>query len=287
MARSRNIKPGFFTNEELAEIDPLGRLLFIGLWTLADREGRLEDRPKRIKIEILPYDNCDVDSLLTQLDDARFITRYVVNGKKYMQINKFIKHQNPHPKEAVSQIPAIMVDSGKDPDLQIESNLITRQVIGKQVASHEKDMTSRADSLQSDSLPLIPGSSLPLTSTSLRDEYTLSGNPDTAAEIVKYLNQRTGSEYRSTTKKTITLIKTRIKEGFTFADFVNVIDKKFEEWHDTKFQTYLRPETLFGTKFESYLNQKMARRKDVICGNPQTEMARRAIEILRQNDDGG
>ena len=61
MARSRNIKPGFFLNDDLAECEPLARLLFAGLWCIADREGRLEDRPKRIKIEVLPYDNCDVN----------------------------------------------------------------------------------------------------------------------------------------------------------------------------------------------------------------------------------
>ena len=61
MARARNIKPSFFTNDVLAEIDPLGRLLFIALWTMADREGRLEDRPKRIKAEALPYDDANAD----------------------------------------------------------------------------------------------------------------------------------------------------------------------------------------------------------------------------------
>jgi hypothetical protein len=61
MARARNIKPGFFANDVLAEIDPLGRLLFAGLWTIADREGRLEDRIKKIKAQILPYDDCDCD----------------------------------------------------------------------------------------------------------------------------------------------------------------------------------------------------------------------------------
>lgn len=67
MARARNIKPGFFANEDLAECDPLARLLFAGLWCLADREGRLEDRPKRIRAELLPYDSCDADELLNQL----------------------------------------------------------------------------------------------------------------------------------------------------------------------------------------------------------------------------
>ena len=60
MARARNIKPAFFKNETLVELPVETRLLFIGLWTLADREGRLEDRPKRIKMEIYPAkrENC-------------------------------------------------------------------------------------------------------------------------------------------------------------------------------------------------------------------------------------
>lgn len=106
MARSRNIKPSFFTNDDLAEIEPLGRLLFIALWTMADREGRLEDRPRRIKAEALPYDDADVDALLDALHKLGFILRYVVSGNRYIQVCAFTKHQNPHVKEAPSTIPA-------------------------------------------------------------------------------------------------------------------------------------------------------------------------------------
>lgn len=106
MARARNIKPGFFTNDVLAECEPLARLLFAGLWTIADREGRLEDRPKKIKAEILPYDDCEIDQLLNQLRNYGFIQRYQVGGKSFIQIDKFAKHQNPHVKEAESTIPA-------------------------------------------------------------------------------------------------------------------------------------------------------------------------------------
>ena len=105
MARTRNIKPGFFTNEELAEIEPLGRLLFAGLWTIADREGRIEDRPKRIKVAILPYDDCDVDALLEELHNRGFITRYKVNGGSYLEITNFAKHQHIVGTEAKSDIP--------------------------------------------------------------------------------------------------------------------------------------------------------------------------------------
>lgn len=106
MARARNIKPGFFTNDHLAEIQPLGRLLFAGLWTIADREGRLEDRPKRIKAEVLPYDKCNVDALLGQLECAGFIRRYAAEGHQYIQVLNFGKHQNPHVREPESVIPA-------------------------------------------------------------------------------------------------------------------------------------------------------------------------------------
>ena len=76
------------------------------------------------------------------------------------------------------------------------------------------------------------------------------------SEIVDHLNQRTGSSYKSSTKKTRELIKARFNEGFTLDDFKTVIDKKALEWmNDSTMNRYLRPETLFGTKFESYLNQ--------------------------------
>ncbi len=106
MARARNIKPSFFMNEKLAECDPLARLLFAGLWTIADRAGRMEDRPKKIKAELLPYDDADADGLLQQLALHGFIVRYAAGEHHYIQVLNFVKHQNPHVKEAESTIPA-------------------------------------------------------------------------------------------------------------------------------------------------------------------------------------
>lgn len=106
MSRSRNIKPGFFKNDLLAECNPLARILFAGLWCEADREGRLEDRPKRLKAEYLAYDECDIDELLNQLAARGFIVRYVIEGANYITVPEFLKHQNPHCKEQASRIPA-------------------------------------------------------------------------------------------------------------------------------------------------------------------------------------
>lgn len=106
MARTRAIKPGFFKNEDLAECSPHARLLFAGLWTLADREGRLEDRPRRIGGEIFPYEQLDIDALLSELAARQFILRYTSGDFQCIQVCKFGTHQTPHVKEADSTLPA-------------------------------------------------------------------------------------------------------------------------------------------------------------------------------------
>lgn len=74
--------------------------------------------------------------------------------------------------------------------------------------------------------------------------------------IIEHLNNEADKKYKHTTGKTQTLIKARFNEGFNEEDFINVIDNMVREWKgDNKMDRYLRPETLFGTKFESYLNQ--------------------------------
>ncbi len=88
--------------------------------------------------------------------------------------------------------------------------------------------------------------------------------------IVEYLNEKAGTNYRASTKKTQTCIHARLAEGFTVDDFKTVIDKKCADWlDDAKMAQYLRPETLFGTKFESYLNAKVTNKKPVNTGVPE------------------
>ena len=118
MARTRLVKPGFFDNEVIAECDPLARILYIGLWCIADKEGRLEDRPKQIKKNILGYDDCDIEELLWQLSDKGFIVRYVADTINYIAIPKFNKHQRPHDNEAESVIPALESGIQRTKDLQ-------------------------------------------------------------------------------------------------------------------------------------------------------------------------
>jgi hypothetical protein len=113
MARTRYIKPDFFRDEDLKNLPFEARLVYIGLWTEADREGRLEDRPERLKIELMPYDKVDVNKVLDMLATHKnsikrpFIIRYSVNDEKYIQILKWHAHQKPHHSEKESIIPPI------------------------------------------------------------------------------------------------------------------------------------------------------------------------------------
>lgn len=132
MARARNIKPAFFKNELLAELEPLDRLLFIGLWCLADREGRLEDRHKRIKMELFPCDSYDVNGGLAALEAAGFVSRYSAAGKSVVSIVNFHKHQTPHGTEKDSELP------GENGELTVHERTDNGYTTGKKRANNVK-----------------------------------------------------------------------------------------------------------------------------------------------------
>ncbi|MCA3000293.1 MAG: hypothetical protein ING75_17025 [Rhodocyclaceae bacterium] len=142
MARARNIKPSFFKNPELVECSLEARLLFIGLWTLADREGYLEDRPKRIKMELFPGDDVDVNRCLDELDEHGLIDRYTVGESRFLHVCKFLKHQHPHHLEKPSTIPRSQTG--------LKVNLDKSQTNLRQ--NLDKTQANPSDSLNPDSL---------------------------------------------------------------------------------------------------------------------------------------
>ena len=136
------------------------------------------------------------------------------------------------------------IPSSKDSSID---GSIPSSKVGTTLNKQNKTETKLNQTKQKDT-PLTPqrGESRPRPAKSV---------PGEVAEIVAYLNKVTGTDYKPTTKKTQQLIKARMRDGFTVADFKTVIDKKNQdEWFVTG--GYMRPETLFGTKFEGYLNER-------------------------------
>jgi len=150
MARSRNIKHSFFQDAELLELPFEDRLLFAGLWTLADREGRLKDKPKQIKIEIFPADQVDVNESLERLSSKGMIIRYCVDGKRFIQICNFRKHQKPHHKEVDSEIPA-PEKANVNNDSRMDESSMTHAWI-----KHDHEQAKDNASCPTDSFNLIP-----------------------------------------------------------------------------------------------------------------------------------
>jgi len=209
---------------------------------MADREGRLEHRPKRIKAEVLPYDNCNIEKLLRQLSDKNFIFIYSVSDCKYIQILKFGLHQNPHCKEAESTIQA--------PEIPVQA-------------------PDKNGSRPADSLNLIPDSLNPTPDACARARE-VAEKP--YGKILDDLNQKAGTAYRHSSQETRRLIDARLNAGFTVDDFFTVHTKKVRDWlHDPDRCQFLRPQTLYGTKFEAYLNQK----------DPQTSVSQTTVRNLQ------
>lgn len=266
MARARNIKPSFFKNEDLAELGYDARLLFIGTWTLADREGRLEDRPKKIKMEIFPADSVDVNKLLLQLHESKFILRYEADGKRYIQIIKFLKHQNPHHREPESILPAApeslvleWLGSGCEPEAY--DLFKDRKARGSPTAS-------RADSgfRIPDSPSLIPDSpSRKKDTVGLTPDATSRGKKNghdhektrdlrkQAVEVLTFLNEKAERNFEPVAAN-VDPIVARLREGSTPDDIRAVIAGRVRKWKgDPEMNEFLRPKTLFSrTNFANY-----------------------------------
>lgn len=145
----------------------------------------------------------------------------------------------------------------KHMNLLIGAGIIEKQAVRNSNGLIERTIYTLTPNLQNDKTPLLDY----LTKDNLQlDNLTGNNNNDNKNNIyiiVDYLNEKAGTHFKPNTAKTKSLINARLKEGFTVEDFKTVIDKKVEEWkNDVQMSKYIRPETLFGTKFEGYLNAK-------------------------------
>lgn len=249
MARARNIKPGFFVNDDLADCPPLARLMFIGLWTLADAEGRLKDKPNQIKAQTLPYDDCDPDALLISLEQSGFIQRYTGLGQPTIQVVNFDIHQNPHINEKKKGSKFVRYE---DRDKEVEENQRLKEKSRIIEINPDKYDTNRDESLL-----LNPDSLNPLTeSGSMKEETLMSSKLDAAKNILEFLNRKTGKGFKPVDSN-LKLIKARLNEGHAEHEVLSVIERKCKEWaDDDKMSQYLRPATLFGAeKFNQYVGE--------------------------------
>lgn len=161
---------------------------------------------------------------------------------KVVTIPNWEKHQNLDKMEQVRQ--------------QTRERVARHREKQKLLASDRND-EELTESNVTKPLPITQGNAIDKDKEKDKDIYI-----NIYIDVVTHLNAKAGTKYKPSTAKTKSHIKARLDEGFTLEDFKTVIDKKCAEWVGTEFEQYLRPETLFGTKFESYLNAKVVSKKD-------------------------
>lgn len=236
MARIRTIKPEFWTSEQVADCSPNTRLLFIGMWSFCDDNGIHPASLKRIKMEVFPSDSISESELQTAIQElitSRLLSEYDVAGKRYWQVTGWHNHQR------------IDRPTFKFPLPNSIEKLEGEPIIDEQSPTIQRELTEQS------------------TTEWKGKEVILSGKPN-AKMILQYLNELSGRNYQAV-KANLSLIESRLKEGFSLEQCKAVIDAKCKAWEsDAKMSGYLRPKTLFNaTNFAQYAGEIEGQTKEV------------------------
>lgn len=242
MAQRRMFSRKITETDRFLEMPLSSQALYFHLNMGADDEGFI-DKAKTIQRTIGASDD-DMKLLIAKGFLIPFDSGVVVI--RHWRIHNYIRSDRFQSTLYQSEKAQLEFDKSKTADLKPLENVIPN--------GYQMDTQVRLSegSLDEDSLTTYP---------------TVSDNEEEDIpykEIISYLNEKANRNYRPNIQKNKTLIKARWSEGFRLDDFKHVIDTTVKDWSGTKYEKYLRPETLFGSKFEGYLNQAPRTKKEII-----------------------
>ena len=196
---------------------------------------------RQLLIYFYLYKKCDFDNM-----EVKVTTSQIVTGVKIIELTDRIV--NTELKKMIEAGFLKLVKKGSKGNFSIYQIIKTNEmmVTNAYVIGNSKDSNSNALKDREVTNAYVIGNS----NTKNKEK-----NNNIYSEVIKYLNEKANTNYRPSTKNTQSFISARLKEGFTVEDFKKVIDVKAKSWIGTDFEKYLRPSTLFGTKFENYLNE--------------------------------
>lgn len=247
MAIYRTIHLSFWTDAKVDEdFTPEDKYFFLYLLTNPHTNllGCYEIGRKQMSIET-GYEIAVIDKLIARFENVHKIIKYSKATKELFVINwsKYNWTRSPRFAKALQkEIESVKTKAFK--------RILEKKINGNDTVYSETDTVYENEQYPSDT-------SVTVTVTDAVNNKDKDKDINIIKNIIGYLNEVCGSSYRVTTEKTKKLIRARLNEGFTFDNFKTVIDKKHGEWAGTDMEQYLRPETLFGTKFEGYLNQRV------------------------------
>ena len=242
MAQRRMFSRKITETDRFLEMPLSSQALYFHLNMGADDEGFI-DKAKTIQRTIGASDD-DMKLLIAKGFLIPFDSGVVVI--RHWRIHNYIQSDRFQSTLYQSEKAQLEYDKSKTASLKPIGNCI------RNVSETETQVRLSKGSLDEDSLTTYP---------------TVSDNEEEDIpykEIISYLNEKANRNYRPNIQKNKTLIKARWSEGFRLDDFKHVIDTTVKDWSGTKYEKYLRPETLFGSKFEGYLNQAPRTKKEII-----------------------
>lgn len=330
MPRNRMIKPEFWSDEKTGMLSFFDKCAFIGMWNFADDEGLIRANPMYLKASVFPYDSNitpqDIEDSLCRLSGLELIFQYQKNHQSYLWIIKFRVHQRiDKPQKPQNPAPSIQNNDyknaifkrdgfichicGEFTDISCGLNKVGSKfpsidhVLAKSNGGSDYPTNLKTACIscnKSKGGKMILGTFSEHSQNGMeqekRKEKKLKEKKENIyTSVVDHLNLKTQKNFKHTSRKTRALIDARLNEGFIIEDFFIVIDNKSTDWiNDAKMIKFLRPETLFGTKFESYLNDTPREFENTNNIKPTTyaqaqnyesrEMARWVLERRKQNE---
>ena len=220
---NRIIKESVKQSPQIDSLSWFEEVVFYRMIVTADDYGCLDGRVVLLKSILFPtrenVSKKNIEDAITKLVSVGLLCSYTVNGMPYLFFPTWEKHQRVRNKHRKFPEP---------PEIDLSANCC-------QMSAN------------------CPTESNPIQSES-ESESESNSNVAAYVAIISYLNEKAGTAYKHTTKATQSHINARLGEGYTEDDFYTVIDKKCTEWRGMEFEKFLRPETLFGSKFDGYLN---------------------------------
>lgn len=238
MAERRMFAKSIIDSDLFIDMPMSAQLLYFHLAMRADDDGFINN-PKKIKRMIGCSDD-DMKLLIAKQFIIPFESGVVVI--KHWRIHNYLRKDR--------YTPTICTEKA---EIELDENLVY-QLATNGIPECQPLVDAGKDRLGKDRLGNNTMSGKP--------DRTSSKHPEEYEKIISYLNQKANTNYRTSTKETQQFINARLSEGYTVDDFFTVIDKKCTEWLNTDMEKYLRPKTLFGNKFESYVNQKAVTQKN-------------------------
>ena len=264
---NRIIKESIRTSDSINELSWFEECLFYRLIVSCDDYGRFDGRPAIIKGSCFPLKDGvttkSIENALSKLVTSGLVKHYVVDGKPYLSLPTWERHQTIRAKKSKYPSP----DDGEM--IAHEYNCNQTQADVHVIQSNTKS-ESEYDNMCEE--------------TETHPDYSYK-------DVIDYLNEKAGTSFRCNSKDTQKHIRARFSEGYTLDDFKRVIDNKVSEWGrppragEKDMRKYLRPSTLFGTKFEGYLQEKPTVHAPAVRDNNNFERRRYSADMLEALQD--